>query len=178
MSRPKRPQPVKLVVSLVTGEKGLIKLVLMALQDRFGPIDLLTGRLDFNHTEYYNNEMGKGLFRKLASFDNLIDPGELPFIKVFTNSLEDRFLTTDGRRRINIDPGYISIEKMVLASCKNFGHRIYLRDGVYADLTLIYRGKDFQPLEWTFPDYAEGSLRRLLRGVRERYRFQLSNPKV
>lgn len=173
MSRPQKPQVVKLIVSLITGEKGLIKPVLMALQERFSPVDLLTGPLDFNHTEYYNNEMGRGLFRKLASFENLIDPGELPSIKLFTNSLEDRFLTSDGRRRINIDPGYISMEKMALASCKNFSHRIYLRDGVYADLVLIYRGKNFQPLNWTFPDYAEEGLRRLIGGIRERYRLQI-----
>ncbi|MBI5286985.1 MAG: DUF4416 family protein [Deltaproteobacteria bacterium] len=173
MSKPQKPRRVKLVVSLITGEKELIKPILTELENRFGAIDLLSERLEFNHTEYYNKEMGERLFRKLASFEPLIDAGELPSIKLFTNTVEDRFLTFGGRRRINIDPGYIAMEKMVLASCKNFGHRIYLRDGVYGDLTLMYRGKDFQPLAWTFPDYAEEGMRRFLRGMRDRYVMQL-----
>ncbi|MBI3753095.1 MAG: DUF4416 family protein [Deltaproteobacteria bacterium] len=173
MSMPKEPNSVKLIISLITGDKGILKAVLKELEDKFGGIDILSARLYFNHTDYYKDEMGDGLFRKLASFENLIKPDSLPDIKLFTNSLEDECLKENRKRMINIDPGYIAMEKTVLASCKNFSHRIYLQKGVYADLTLIYRADNFQPLEWTFPDYAENSMRRLLKGIRERYVHQL-----
>ena len=175
MSRPKNPNLVKLITSLITGEDDIIKPVLKKLEARLGSVDILSERLDFSHTDYYRDEMGERLFRKIASFEKLIKPDELADIKLFTNSVEDEYLKEDGKRAINIDPGYISMEKMVLASCKNFSHRIYLKKGIYADLTLIYRADSFQPLEWTFPDYAEDSMIRLLNGVRERYVHQLQN---
>ena len=98
--------------------------------------------------------MGDNLFRKLISFEKLIKPETLSDIKLFTNSIENEHLAEGGKRIVNIDPGYISLEKLVLATGKNFAHRIYLRNGIYADLTLVYKNGDFQPLEWTFPDYA------------------------
>ena len=173
MSRPKEPKLVKLILSLITGDNETVKPVLKKLENKFGSIDILSLRMDFSHTDYYKDEMGGGLFRKLASFENLINREYLPDVKLFTNSVEDEYLNENGKRIINIDPGYIAMEKMVLASCKNFGHRIYLGKGVYADLTFIYRAGGFQPLEWTFPDYAEDSMRRLLKGIRERYAHQL-----
>ncbi|MBI3397805.1 MAG: DUF4416 family protein [Deltaproteobacteria bacterium] len=175
MSRPKEPNLVKLIISLITGDKGILKPVLKKLGDKFGSIDIISERLNFNHTDYYEKEMGAGLFRKLASFEKLIKPDSMSDIKLFTNSIENEYLTRGGKRIVNIDPGYISLEKMVLASHKNFSHRIYLNSGVYADLTLIYRFGAFQALEWTFPDYAEDNMRRLLKGVRERYVHQLQN---
>ncbi|MBI5048356.1 MAG: DUF4416 family protein [Deltaproteobacteria bacterium] len=175
MSRPKEPNLVKLIVSLITGVSGIVKPVLKKLEDKFGNIDFLSGRLGFNHTDYYKDEMGEVLFRKIASFEKLIKPDELAYIKLFTNSIENEHLKEDEKRIINIDPGYVSMEKMVLASCKNFSHRIYLKNGVHADLTLIYKAEGFQPLEWTFPDYAEDGMRKLLKNVRQRYMHQLQN---
>ena len=175
MSRPKNPNLVKLITSLITGEDDIIKPVLKKLEARLGSVDILSERLDFSHTDYYRDEMGERLFRKIASFEKLIKPDELADIKLFTNSVEDEYLKEDGKRAINIDPGYISMEKMVLASCKNFSHRIYLKKGIYADLTLIYKAGDFQSLEWTFPDYAKDNIKRLLQGIRERYMHQLQS---
>jgi len=179
MSKPKEPHLVKLIIGLITSDNGgmhkFTKPVLKKMEDRFGTIDILSGKLDFSHTDYYMDEMGEKLFRKIASFEKLIKPDSLPDIKLFTNSIEDEYLKEDGKRSINIDPGYISLEKMVLASCKNFSHRIYLINGVYADLTLIYKDNGFQPLEWTFPDYAKADIRRLLKEIRQRYAQQLQN---
>ncbi|HKZ46429.1 MAG TPA: DUF4416 family protein [Thermodesulfobacteriota bacterium] len=175
MSRPKNPNLVKLITSLITGEDDIIKPVLKKLEARLGSVDILSERLDFSHTDYYRDEMGERLFRKIASFEKLIKPDELADIKLFTNSVEDEYLKEDGKRAINIDPGYISMEKMVLASCKNFSHRIYLKKGIYADLTLIYKAGGFQSLEWTFPDYAKDNIKRLLQGIRERYMHQLQS---
>jgi hypothetical protein len=174
MSKLREPIPVKLVASLITNSQELTEEVLSHLQGGLGNIDLVSERMEFNHTGYYNDELGRGLFRRMVSFEKLISPDDLPGIKVFTNSIEERF-SDNGKRRINIDPGYIALEKMVLASCKNFSHRIYLSNGVYADLTLIYRGKGFQTLEWTFPDYAELGMRDLLKKIRDGYQAALMN---
>lgn len=172
MSKPKKPVRVKLIASLITRDRDVINPVLSAMQERFGGIDFISERMDFDHTEYYNSEMGRGLFRRIASFEDLICLEGLSAIKIFTNSIENQY-TDNGRRKINIDPAYVSMEKFVLASCKNFSHRIYLSDGVYADLTLIYKDRNFQPLEWTFPDYAELKMRNLLAKLREKYIMQL-----
>lgn len=173
MSRPKEPDLVKLIISFITGDVGIVKPVLKNMEDRFGNMDFLSERLDFNHTDYYKDEMGEGLFRMLASFERLIKPESLPDIKLFSNGVEDEYLKKDGKRKINIDPGYVSMEKMVLATCKNFSHRIYLRNGVYADLTLMYRQGGFKAIEWTFPDYAEYDMRQYLNEIRNRYMQQM-----
>jgi hypothetical protein len=102
----------------------------------------------------------------------LIRQEDLASIKVQTNMLEDG-QAEKGNRLVNIDPGYLVAERLVLASGKNYTHRIYLRKGIYADLTLIYRDKDYQPLAWTYPDYGEPEVRRWLRALREMYLLQL-----
>lgn len=172
MSKPKEPVQAKLIASLITENIAVLKSSLAVLYGTLGNMDFISEKIKFNHTQYYEKEMGKDLFRKIISFENLILPDELSSIKVFTNSIEDRH-TENGRRKINIDPGYIVMEKMILATCKNFSHRIYLSKGVYADLTLIYRGNNFVALEWTFPDYADTDMRNLLKGIRQRYVLQL-----
>jgi len=187
MSMPKEPNSVKLIISLITGDKGILKAVLKELEDKFGSIDFLSGSIKFNHTDYYTDEMGDNLFRKLISFEKLIKPETLSDIKLFTNSIENEHRlplspsvkgTGGGKRIVNIDPGYISLEKLVLATGKNFAHRICLRNGIYADLTLIYKNGDFQPLDWTFPDYAGADMRVLLKGIRARYVHQLQQEEL
>ena len=173
MSKPKPPQPVKLVVSVITGSKDLFEHVCEKLVKKFGEIDYSSDALAFDFTDYYEKEIGKDLIRHMVSFKKLIDPGRLPQIKRFTNDLEDQFLKEGGNRSVNIDPGYIALCHFVLASCKSFTHRPYLGSGVYADLTLVFRKKTFQTLEWTFPDYASDRLIHILNGIRTNYYEQL-----
>lgn len=168
--KPRDPDPVKLFVSLLSAEEGLFTKAVKALVERFGPLDALSEHLDFSSTDYYSDELGSNIKRRVLSFEGLISPEGFPEIKLFSNSLEEGF-SKDGRRRINIDPGYIALEKFVLASCKNFSHRIYIGKGVYAEVTLMFREGDFRPLEWTYPDY--GTLRPLIFEMRQRYAFQL-----
>jgi hypothetical protein len=117
--------------------------------------------------------MGAGLSRRLVSFRNLISPDALPQIKLATNAMEAANAGDQGRRRINIDPGYIALSHVVLATCKGFSHRPYLRDGVYADLTLIFRAQTFQALEWTFPDYGSAQMIQIFNTIRGSYLNQL-----
>ncbi len=169
MSKPKSPQPVKLVVSIITGNKDLFESVCEKLVIKFGEIDYISETLDFDFTDYYEKELGKDLIRHIISFKELIYPDRLPQIKRFTNDIEDQFLKEGDNRSVNVDPGYVALCHFVLASCKSFTHRPYLGDGVYADLTLVFRKKTFQALEWTFPDYASDGLIHILNSIRADY---------
>lgn len=172
MSIPQDPKPAKLFVSVIAGSAEHIVKVLSRLTGRYGILDFVSALLAFDYTDYYYAEMGQPLFRRFASFDGLIPQGDLAQIKVQTNLLETE--QSAGRnRRVNIDPGYLLAERLVLASGKNYAHRIYLSRGIYADLTLIYRDRDYRPLAWTYPDYAELKVRNWLRALRHKYLLQL-----
>jgi len=111
-------------------------------------------------------------WRRFVTFTELIDPGELVELKLHTNALEQE-LAVEGKRRVNLDPGYVSLAKLVLATTKNQWHRIYLAQGIYAEVTLSYQHGAWQPQPWTYPDYASPGYLDLLAGVRRRYKTQL-----
>ncbi|MBM4313954.1 MAG: DUF4416 family protein [Deltaproteobacteria bacterium] len=172
MSDPQPAEAVKLIVSLFSGESRLLDDAIRALSEKYGKIDFISAATPFAFTDYYTKEFGASLIRRLAAFDRLIRPDSLPDIKWWTNSLE-RKLSVEGRRRVNIDPGYIARSHLLLATGKGYSHRPYLRDGIYADLTLIYRSKGFQSLPWTYPDYAGEEMIGLLTRIRDKYSLQL-----
>jgi hypothetical protein len=173
MSHPSTPTPVKLLVSHISGDAQLITGVAEELSKAYGKIDYMSACIPFTATTYYQAEMGEGLMRRLITFENLLDPERLPEVKRYTDKLEARYTSSEGNRRINLDPGYMTLYQLILATNKRFAHRPYLRDGVYADLTLIYREKSFQPLAWTFPDYGSAEMIGILNRLRERYYLQL-----
>jgi hypothetical protein len=168
MGKTEEPRPVKLLTSLITADEQLFRQVIDGLVKRYGEVDFESEILPFDFTSYYEPEMGTGLFRRLVTFGPLIPRESLVRIKGETNELEATF-AVGGRRRINIDPGYISAEHLILATTKGYTHRPYLGEGIYADLTLIYRGGEFHPLEWTYPDYASPQIRQVLAEIRRRY---------
>ncbi len=172
MSIPRPPAPARLVIGLFMGDKRLLPQLAAALVDRFGPADMISRWIPFGFTRYYQSEMGAPLFRRMFAFRELIDPARLPEVKHATNALEQAYMA-DGRRRVNIDPGYLVRERLVLATGKNFTHRIYLGSQIYADLTLIYTKGDFQTLPWTYPDYADERMLIWLRQVRNRYSHEI-----
>jgi len=152
MGIPKKPEPAKLIAGLIFLPPYLEQ-VIHKLEDTFGPITLRSEIIPFDKTDYYEPEMGKGLMRQWVAFKILIEQDEIVEIKLKTNELE-RLWMENGKRRVNIDPGYITESKLVLVTTKNYSHRIYLRDGIYGEVTLIYRRKQgFEPLPWTYPDY-------------------------
>lgn len=172
MSDPQPAEAVKLIVSLFSGESRLLGDAIQALSEKYGKVDFISASAPFAYTDYYTEEFGPSLIRRLVAFDRLIRPESLPDVKRWTNSLEQK-LSVEGRRRVNIDPGYIAKAHLLLATGKGYGHRPYLRDGIYADLTLIYRNKAFQSLPWTYPDYAGGEMIGMLARIREKYSLQL-----
>ncbi|UCG14215.1 MAG: DUF4416 family protein [Deltaproteobacteria bacterium] len=172
MSTPRQPKPAKLFVSVISAAARRISATLSELTALYGTLDFVSALLPFNYTNYYHAEMGQPLVRRYASFDGLIQQEDLALIKLQTNLLEEK-LSVEKNRTVNIDPGYLLAERLVLASGKNYAHRIYLGHGIYADLTLVYQNKDYRPLSWTYVDYAEPKVRAWLRALRQKYLLQL-----
>ena len=168
MSQPQPPHLAKLVIGLFMRQRELITPVAGDLTACFGAIDMVSPWFDFTYTRYYAPEMGTPLFRRVLVFKELIRQRDLADIKQQTNDIEHQY-GRDDRRSVNIDPGYLLRERFVLATGKNYAHRIYIGKGIYADLTLIYRKGAFEPLAWTYPDYADRPTRDYLEQVRRKY---------
>jgi len=167
-------QPVKLICGLLYTSEELLKDAESILANEFGLIDLESEIFPFNMTNYYMDELGEKILRKYISFEKLIDIVKLPDIKLRTNEIEKEFSDKNsGKRKINIDPGYLNLSKMVLATTKNYSHRIYLRDGIYAEVTLHYHKNSFEPWEWTYPDYKLEMTINFFNNVRSIYKEQL-----
>jgi len=176
MSHPQPPKPAKLVIGLFTQKPELMTAVASELMEKFGPIDLISPLFPFDFTTYYEKEMGPALVRRIFVFKPLIAQEILADIKLKTNAIETKF-RAGGMRQVNIDPGFLLMERLVLATGKNFAHRIYIGKCIYADLTLIYQNNGYQPLAWTYPDYAHDDIRRFLILVRNKYMKDLEDLK-
>lgn len=172
MSLPQPPKPAKLVIGFFLKEKRLAVDVAKALVEKFGPVDMTSPWFPFNLTTYYDDEMGTPLFRRMLAFKRLIKQSSLANIKLFTNDLEREY-SNEGGRSVNIDPGYLLHERFVLATGKNYSHRIYIGSGIYADLTLVYLKGHFNKMPWTYPDYASGNVMSFLEWVRKKYVIDL-----
>ncbi len=177
MSKPQPSEKAKLLASLFSGDTGIIEKTAELLSGEYGPIDYISKPLSFSYTDYYEKEFGDSLSRRFISFERLISPEFLPEIKLWTNRLE-KSLSVNGRRSVNIDPGYLARPHLILATGKGYSHRPYLRDGIYADLTLIYQKGDFHVLPWTYPDYADKQTREILLCIRQKYLLQLAKEKT
>jgi hypothetical protein len=175
MAQPSAPQPVKFICGMIAGDTALLDRAQLALGELLGAADLLSPIYPFDTTDYYEPEMGPGLLRQFVTFDLPASPERLAEIKVATNAIEAAFAADSNLTRpVNLDPGYLTRAKLVLASMKNFAHRIYLRDGVYAEVTLIYKHGHWEAAPWTFPDYASGLYDDFLNQARCRYHEQIS----
>ncbi len=175
MAEAKEPSPVKLIVGAIFANGGILIKAEKELRRKFGPLDFTSPVMPFDRTKYYEEEMGPNLKRKFFSFQKLISPKQLAAIKFYTNRLEKRLSLKKDKpsRSINLDPGYISGSKLVLATCKNYSHRIYLDKGVFAEVTLHFQGGTFVPWPWTYPDYKTSEYIRCFNVIREIYLKQL-----
>jgi hypothetical protein len=174
MGQTRKPLSVKLIVGFIFQDEYLSQKAEGLLSRRFGALDFRSQISEFNHTDYYKQEFGKSLKRKFISFSRLIQPDDLARIKLFTNFLEKK-LSVDSRRTINIDPGYLDLAKLVLVSTKDYRHRIYLGQGIYAEVTLYYQDGTFAPWQWTYPDYRTNAYIRIFNQIRGLYYQQLHN---
>ncbi len=164
MAQAQPTQLVKLICGMISADESLFDEAREYLEARLGPCDIVSPTYAFDFTHYYDDEMGNGLLRRFVGFANLVDPSVLASAKVFTNEVEAIFSARPGPvcRPINLDVGYVEMAKLVLASMKNFSHRVYLGQGVYAEVTLTWHKKGWRAHEWTFPDYASGRYRDFL----------------
>ncbi len=173
MSTPKTPDPAKLVIGCIMNDQDLIGQIFSVLEEAFGPVDMVSAWLNFTYTDYYYKEMGSPLFRKVFVFKELIEQDDLARIKEKTNEFEQQF-AHQGKRSINFDPGYMVSSRFILATGKEYSHRIYIGRKIYADLTLMYSKKEgFQTLDWTYPDYASATMLSFLSKVRDKYLVDL-----
>jgi len=174
VSHPHAPLPAKFLCSVLSAELDtLFPELLAVLEQQFGPVEIAYPAMPFSHTQYYDKELGTPLVRRVLAFATLVPQEILRPAKQATNALELRLTRPDGRRRVNLDPGLLTMERLVLATGKNFTHRIYLGDGIFGDLTLVFQAGSWQTLPWTFPDYASPALLQLLTDIRRRYRRDL-----
>jgi len=167
-----------LVIGILSSAEERREELFSCLEKEFGPVRKVSANYDFSFTDYYDSEMGKRPVRYVLLFENLIDPSRLAEIKLKTNEIEIRFEDPSGEgqgRRINIDPGILSLSNFILATCKDRSHRIPLSDGIYAETTLLYKDKDFQALPWTYADWKSDDLRAVLRDFRTEYKFMIKN---
>ncbi len=170
------PEPVHFFVGVLAADTACVDAARGLLQSEWGPVVCEREPRPWAYTKYYEKEAGTGILRAFFAFDPLMDPVELAARKVRTNDMEVQLAAESGLdlpRPVNLDPGYLAPDKLVLASCKNFAHRIYLDQGVYAEITLLYRHRRFESLEWTFPDYGSGEYDSFFLALRNRLRSVL-----
>ncbi len=172
MGRPTRPLPAKLVIGLIWHDDRILARSLRVLKASFGPTDFSSPAFSFDVTDYYAGEMGTDLKRTFVGFRRLIRPEDLAAAKNKTNTIEKR-LVASGKRRINIDPGYVSLAKLVLATTKNHSHRIYAGRGIFEEITLVFRNDSFVPLPHTYPDFRRPTHIDVFNALRRLYAQQI-----
>ncbi|MFH0855198.1 MAG: DUF4416 family protein [Candidatus Omnitrophota bacterium] len=164
-------KPVKLIIGFIFGEKAFFEKAKLDLTRHFGRIDFESGPMPFTVTGYYREEFGEGLSRVFVSFSKFIKPQQISGIKILTNKIEKK-LTRESKRLVNIDPGYLDLAKLVLASTKDYVHRIYLNKGIFAEITLFYQDKSFQDWKWTYPDFRSKEYIAMFNQIRKLYAEQ------
>jgi hypothetical protein len=149
-----RPEPQGIIVwGILTNKPELVVAVEKEIEKNYGTVIRQSEIVPFDYTDYYEKEMGKNIQRLWLVTEKLVYLSLLAEIKNYARHIEATYADENNNRKINIDPGILTLSNFVLATTKNYGHRIYLRDGIFAEVTLIYRNKTFQSLEWTYPDY-------------------------
>jgi hypothetical protein len=176
MAEPHIPDPALLVVAAFSRHDTALAWARERLAETYGPLALTSTPFDFHQTTYYEATMGPGLRKQFFAFRDLVAPELLSDVKLFTNALETALAASGGfaeSRPLNLDPGLILLGKFVLATTKDQQHRLYLRDGIFAEVTLRFQDKAFEPWPWTYADYREEAVRAFLKECRDYYRRRL-----
>nr|MBN2277450.1 DUF4416 family protein [candidate division Zixibacteria bacterium] len=158
MGRIKTPLPGRLILSIIYASVGAMHDAVLEIEKKYGHVELETDEIEFLHTKYYREEMGDNLKRKFFAFEKTVDRDSLADIKLWTNKLEEKYGEKVGDfvfRKINLDPGIMTHANLCLATTKDYAHRVYLKNGIFGEVTLIFQNKKFKSLPWTYPDYTE-----------------------
>ena len=166
----------KLIIGIIYPTNELYEKIMELLTEKFGAIDFMTEEFSFSEefSSYYDEEIGGEARRRILSFETLVDPAEQADIKIYTNMVEAEF-SKDGKRKINLDPGFISHGRLMLATTKKTGFRVPLSGGIYTELTLFYARGGWQKLPWTYRDYQSKRVQDFLTVVRKKYLEQRKN---
>jgi len=175
MAEVKPYTPAKLIIGIISSLDAAIGRTEEAVTATYGPVDLKSSAFPFDQTDYYDKQMGPGLRRLFLGFSGLIPPESLSSIKVHTNALEEELRKSFARaeRIVNIDPGILTASALIMATTKNFAHRIPLSQGIYAHLELLFSGKTVKLLPWTYPDFEQEGYQRYFLEARQVYLLQL-----
>ncbi|MBN2092080.1 DUF4416 family protein [candidate division KSB1 bacterium] len=168
MGEVKLPRDVKLIAAIAFRDENLLTQVKNELCEHWGPVDTASLIFDFSQTNYYESEMGVALKKQFIVFQKLVQPDYIIDAKLISNEIEQKY-AIDGKRQVNIDPGYISAAKLVLATTKNYMHRVYMGKGIYGDVHLKVSNRRFVPNEWTYPDYQTPEALEFFNKVRQDY---------
>jgi hypothetical protein len=173
MSAPRQPGPVLLVVAAFSRHAAALDWARRRLEQEFGPVERVSPAFVFDQTNYYTAAMGPDLRKQFLVFADLIEADRLAGLKRRTNELEQD-LAASGQfpevRPVNLDPGFLTLGKFLLATTKDQSHRVYLRDGIFAEVTLRFHAGAFEPWPWTYADYRQPAVLDFLRQAREDYR--------
>jgi hypothetical protein len=167
-----QPEPCCCFVGMLAAEEALFEAAAVRLSAELGPVAAVSPVWPFTQTHYYDDELGSGILRCFYTFGRLVEEDDLRRMKLLSAEVETAFRRDPEdplSRRINLDPGILAHGRVVLASGKNFAHRIYLGEGVFAELTYVFQSKAWQPLPWTYPDYRTPEVRRFFEELRETY---------
>ncbi len=176
MVPPYIPDPVLLIVAAFSRQDEALRWGQRKLEDLYGPVGLTSAEFDFNQTKYYEASMGPGLRKRFLAFDELVSPDCLPQTKLRTIDLEEELARSAAfpeLRPLNLDPGLLSLGKFLLATTKDQSHRIYLRNGIFAEVTLRFQAGKFEPWPWTYADYREPAVLAFFSQTRDYYRQRL-----
>lgn len=168
MSKVLKQSKAVLVMALMYNDIKIYNSALEKLINNFGKIEVISDEYLFSHSAYYKDEMGDSLNKRFIVFNNMIERDYISDVKRITDNIEKEYLDDKQNRKINIDPAILTLENFILVTNKNFTHRIYLKDGVFADLTLLYKKKKgYTELEWTYADYSSDETKKFLNKIRE-----------
>jgi len=174
----KAPRPVKLIIGILAADRQCLHAAIEALTSEFGKHDFVSDVWPFDKTNYYKDQTGEHILRQFVSIEPLIAPGSLSKIKHKTNKLERKLAAKLGiplPRPVNLDPGIIGPSKLVLATTKNYSHRIYIGKKIYAEVTLVFDKGSWRPLPYTYPDYRQQCYFVFFEKVRTRLLEQLKS---
>ena len=174
----KAPKPAKLIIGILAANQDCLKAAIEAIKAKFGKTDFISDIWPFDQTNYYKSETGENILRQFVSIETLIDPGSLAKIKHKTNKLEQKLAkqsVSDLPRPVNLDPGVIEPSKLILATTKNYSHRIYIGEKMYAEVTLVFDKGSWRPLSYTYPDYRQKCYHDFFNNVRKRLLEQLKS---
>ncbi len=175
MSHPKKPDPVLFFLAVTERERGyFLRELKKTFEEELGMVALQGPYFNFSEfTDYYEDEMGSPLWKSFYAFERLKEPEFLLDLKYFCYEIEKKTATPEGKRIVNLDPGYLTLSKVVLATFKDYSHRLYLGRSVYGEVTLFYREGTYQRFPWTYPDYQKEEIIEFFNKVRALYKEKL-----